>query len=93
MNSDRQHAPPRIRDAFLIALDEIDHRGAADLARYLTTCQNPLPSGTCLQLGLPAGSCYSAAANLILDEQPDSGAVAGRAKSASLPAVTPHSER
>lgn len=55
------------RDRFLVALDDRDGARAKELGRNLSGCTNPLPSTTCLELGLPVGSTYAMAAELLID--------------------------
>jgi hypothetical protein len=57
---------PVTRDQFLLAVDDDDWARALDLARNLTRCPNPLPSATCIDLDLPIGSSYAAAALALL---------------------------
>jgi hypothetical protein len=58
------------RDRFLDALDGQDAELTARLAVQLTGCSNPLPSVTCVALGLPVGSSYgSAARQVVRDSQ------------------------
>lgn len=61
-----QYAPGRIRDAFLAALEQGDGGQTLEIARHLVACGNPLPSTTCIALGLPAGSSYGAGALAVL---------------------------
>ena len=63
---DSIHAPPEVRDHFLDALDAGNYRLSAQLALNLTRCINPFPGLACVQLGLPPGSTYGAAARHIL---------------------------
>ena len=58
---------PRIRDEFLAALDSNDAARARQLADYLMSCTNRLPGVTCAYLGLPPGSCYSQAAERVVN--------------------------
>jgi hypothetical protein len=60
------YASGPIRDLFLDALDGPDPARAVGIARHLVSCGNPLPSATCLALGLPAGSSYGAGARAVL---------------------------
>jgi hypothetical protein len=60
------YASGRIRDLFLDALDGPDPAPAVEIARHLISCGNPLPSATCVALGLPAGSSYGAGARAVL---------------------------
>ena len=62
------YASPAIRDQFLGALDADDRALSMQLARNLTSCSNPLPGGTCDQLGLPMGSTYGSAAQWVLQQ-------------------------
>jgi hypothetical protein len=55
-----------LRDLFLDALDEPDPGRAREIARHLVSCGDPLPSATCMALGLPAGSSYAAGARAVL---------------------------
>jgi hypothetical protein len=61
----RQRASPVLRDRFLNALDEYDQPALRGTVRDLLGCVNPLPSGTCILLGLTPGSTYGDAANAI----------------------------
>jgi hypothetical protein len=61
---------PNARDQFLCAIDDGNSPRASALAANLTTCKNPLPSTTCMKLGLPVGSTYASAAHLVLSEAP-----------------------
>jgi len=61
----RQRASPILRDRFLNALDRYDQPVIRDTVRVLLGCVNPLPSGTCILLGLAPGSTYGDAANAI----------------------------
>ena len=61
----RQRASPVMRDRFLNALDQHDQPALRDTARDLLGCVNPLPSGTCILLGLAPGSTYGDAADTI----------------------------
>ncbi len=63
---DGEYAVNTIRDQFLNALDNHDRDRVARLALQLTSCGNPLPSATCLELGLPVGSTYGSAARWII---------------------------
>jgi hypothetical protein len=70
----RQRASPILRDRFLNALDQHDQTVLRDTVRHLLGCVNPLPSGTCILLGLAPGSTYGDAANTItssLSAKPD----------------------
>jgi hypothetical protein len=70
MMIDSEFAPPRVRDAFLCALDDTARRAEViQRASSLTTCRNPLPGTTCAQLNLPIGSSYGEAARKILSER------------------------
>ena len=60
------YAPSSERDRFLRALDGDDASVAVTLAMQLTGCSNPLPSSTCISLGLPIGSSYGSAARQII---------------------------
>ena len=64
--SDPTYAPPTVRDEFLDALARGDAARLAELAPNLTGCGNPLPSGTCAELGIPVGSTYGTAARHII---------------------------
>jgi hypothetical protein len=55
-----------IRDSFLAALEGSDPARTIEIARHLVSCGNPLPSTTCIALGLPAGSSYGAGARAVL---------------------------
>ncbi len=61
----RQRASPVLRDRFLNALDRYDQPVIRDTVRVLLGCVNPLPSGTCILLGLVPGSTYGDAADMI----------------------------
>jgi hypothetical protein len=61
----RQRAPPVLRDRFLNALDQHDQPALRDAVRDLFGCVSPLPSGTCILLGLAPGSTYGDAADTI----------------------------
>jgi len=61
----RQRASPVLRDRFLNALDQHDQPALRDTVRALLGCVNPLPSGTCILLGLAPGSTYGDAADSI----------------------------
>jgi hypothetical protein len=61
----RQRASPVLRNRFLNALDEHDQPALRDTVRALLGCVNPLPSGTCILLGLAPDSTYGDAANAI----------------------------
>jgi len=63
---DHEYAPSSERDRFLRALDGGDQALSARLAIQLTGCSNPLPSSTCVTLGLPVGSSYGSAARLVI---------------------------
>ena len=70
----RQRASPVLRDRLLKALDQYDQPALRDAVRDLLGCVNPLPSGTCMLLGLAPGSTYGDAANTItssLTDKPD----------------------
>ena len=60
------YAPVAVRDRFLASLDAGDWNTSIDIAANLTGCGNPLPTSTCNELGLPAGSTYGAAAKCVL---------------------------
>jgi len=60
------NASPELRDRFLNALDLPDRTAAVESAKYLVSCSNYLPSGTCMALGLPPGSRYWEAATRVL---------------------------
>jgi hypothetical protein len=60
-----QPANGSLRDAFLAALDGGDRPRVLALAHFLTQCPNALPSATCLEFDLPAGSTYGAACRLL----------------------------
>jgi hypothetical protein len=67
MISEQTHyANGSVRDSFIASLDEEDPVRAIALARHLVSCCNPLPSSTCLALGLPPGSSYGAGAQAVL---------------------------
>jgi hypothetical protein len=61
------YAPGRIRDSFLAALEGGNDGLTLEIARHLVACGNPLPSATCVALGLPAGSSYGAGARVVLE--------------------------
>jgi len=63
---DTTYASAAMRDGFLAALDRDDALAVLRIARNLTGCLNPLPSSTCLELGLPVGSTYGAAARSVI---------------------------
>ena len=63
---DTTYAHAHTRDGFLAALDRGDSIAVARFARNLTGCSNPLPSSTCMQLGIPVGSTYGMAARHII---------------------------
>ena len=58
-------ASPVLRDRLLNALDQHDQPALRDAVRDLLGCVNPLPSGTCILLGLAPGSTYGDAADAI----------------------------
>lgn len=60
------YASGSVRDRFLDALDSAETGPAVEIARHLLTCGNPLPSATCVALGLPSGSSYGAGARAVL---------------------------
>jgi len=62
-----QPAAGALRDQFLASLDDIDNGRTVELAGFPRQCANPLPSVTCVRLGLPAGSTYGHAARHLLD--------------------------
>lgn len=64
--ADALYASAAMRDQFLDALDARDRVLSTRLALNLTGCMNPLPSMTCGDLGLPAGSTYGSAARRVL---------------------------
>jgi len=64
--AETDYAPSAERDRFLRALDGDDPSVAATLAIQLTGCSNPLPSSTCISLGLPVGSSYGSAARQVI---------------------------
>jgi len=66
--NDATYAPPTVRDDFLAAIARGDAVMLAALATNLTGCGNPLPSTTCVELGVPVGSTYGAAARHIVDQ-------------------------
>jgi hypothetical protein len=63
---DDQYAHAATRDAFLSALDAADAPRSRALARGLVRCGNPLPGLACMELDLPPGSTYGAAARRVL---------------------------
>jgi hypothetical protein len=54
----KRFALPSVRDNFLAALDSQDQAVIDAMAPYLVGCENLLPTGTCLMLGLLPGSTY-----------------------------------
>jgi hypothetical protein len=60
-----QRASPLLRDRFLNALDQDDQPTLRTTVRDLLGCENVLPSGTCVLLGLARGSTYGDAAQVI----------------------------
>jgi hypothetical protein len=74
--TETDYAPSSERDRFLRALDGEDPAVTVTLARHLTGCGNPLPSSTCLSLGLPVGSSYGSAARHVIRASETSPAVA-----------------
>lgn len=60
-----RQASPLLRDKFLIALDRNDPSAIDAAARDLLGCVNALPGDTCTLLGLPHGSTYGDAADVI----------------------------
>ena len=60
------YASGPIRDLFLDALDGSNPARTVEIARHLISCGNPLPSATCVALGLSAGSSYGAGARAVL---------------------------
>jgi len=64
--AETDYAPSSERDRFLRALDGEDPAIAVTLAMQLTGCGNPLPSSTCISLGLPVGSSYGSAARHVI---------------------------
>lgn len=60
------YAPANVRDQFLLAIDAGNRALSTELAGNLTGCGNPLPSTTCLELGLPLRSTYACAAREVL---------------------------
>jgi len=64
--TETDYAPSSERDRFLRALDGEDPAVAVTLAMQLTGCSNPLPSSTCISLGLPVGSSYGSAARHVI---------------------------
>jgi hypothetical protein len=63
---DSTYAHAETRDGFLAALESGDAIALGRYARHMTGCANPLPSSTCAELGLPAGSTYGMAARSIV---------------------------
>ena len=61
----KQRASPILRDRFLNALDQHNQPALRETVRDLLGCVNPLPSGTCILLGLARGSTYGDAADAI----------------------------
>ena len=68
------YANGNLRDSFITSLDEDDADRTIAIARDLVNCGNPLPSATCVALGLPPGSSYGAGARAFLAKS-DSGSV------------------
>lgn len=66
MSDSTQYAHGSLRDSFIASLDGDDSVKALALARHLVSCGNPLPSVTCVALGLPPGSSYGAGAQAVL---------------------------
>jgi len=66
INEQTHYATGSTRDSFIASLDEIDPVRAIAIARHLVNCCNPLPSVTCLALGLPPGRSYGAGAAAVL---------------------------
>ena len=64
------YAIGRVRDLFLAALDEADPGRTLEIAVHLVSCGNPLPSATCVALGVPSGSSYGAGARAVLAKAP-----------------------
>jgi hypothetical protein len=69
------YATGSLRDSFITSLDESDAVRTIAIARHLVMCGNPLPSVTCVALGLPPGSSYGAGARAVLARS-DRGSVA-----------------
>lgn len=65
-DADWRHASPRLRDAFLNALEGDDQAGLRAAASVLRTCINPLPSVVCEQLGLQRDSTYADGAAAVI---------------------------
>ncbi len=63
----------RVRDLFLEALDAGAHDRTLAIARHLVSCANPLPSVTCVALGVPVGSSYGAGARALLERASEAG--------------------
>ena len=68
------YANGSLRDSFIMSLDEDDAARTTAIAHYLVNCGNPLPSATCVALGLPPGSSYGAGARAFLAKS-DGGSV------------------
>ena len=68
------YANGSLRDSFIMSLDEDDAVRTIAIARYLVNCGNPLPSATCVALGLPPGSSYGEGARAFLAKS-DGGSV------------------
>lgn len=63
---DVDYAAASVRDEFLGVLDAGNRPEARRIAMHLTHCRNDLPGTTCVELGLPPGSSYGAAARRLL---------------------------
>jgi hypothetical protein len=64
--ADWRRASPRLRDEFLDALEAHDPVALRAAAASLVGCVNPLPSVTCVRLGLQAGSTYGEGARAVV---------------------------
>lgn len=54
----KRWASPDVRDKFLAALEARDQAAIDAMAPYLVGCDNLLPTGICVLLGLLPGSTY-----------------------------------
>jgi hypothetical protein len=61
----RRRASPVLLDRFLNALDQQDQSSLRATVRELLGCANLLPTATCRLLGLPSGSTYGEAAQMM----------------------------
>jgi hypothetical protein len=74
-NNGTNYANGNLRDSFIMSLDEDDAVRTIAIARYLVDCGNPLPSATCVALGLPPGSSYGAGARAFLAKSADGSVI------------------